>query len=51
MHGKRCEDIANHLGITKKTYWLKETGKTDFTITEAKLIAHYFGKKIDEVFN
>ncbi len=44
-------DIAKILHIAKETYCLKETGKRDFTIREAKRLAKYYGCTLDELFN
>lgn len=44
-------DIAKALNIAKETYCLKENGKRDFTITEARRLAKYFECTLDELFN
>jgi len=44
-------DIAEILNVAKETYSLKELGKRDFTISEAKLLAKYYGCTLDELFN
>lgn len=43
-------DIAKVIGNSTKTYCLKEQGKSDFTILEAKKIMDFFGKTFDELF-
>jgi DNA-binding XRE family transcriptional regulator len=44
-------DVAEAIGMNPKTYHLKETGHSDFTIEEAKKILEKYGKKFEEVFN
>lgn len=44
------EDMAILIDTTIQTYNRKELGKRDFTLNEAKIIADYFGKSIDEIF-
>lgn len=46
----RQEDVAKVLGINKQTYYLKENGKSVFTIPEAKLLARLYGCTLDELF-
>lgn len=46
----RQEDVAKVLGINKQTYYLKERGKSVFTIPEAKLLARFYGCTLDELF-
>ena len=43
-------DIAKILHIDKQTYYLKENGKNEFTVTEAKRLATYYGCTLDELF-
>lgn len=43
-------DIAKMLNITKQTYHLKESGKSDFTIPEAIKLAKLFNCSLDELF-
>lgn len=43
-------DLAKKLDITPGAYSFKETGRTQFTLKEAKLIADLFGTTIDELF-
>ncbi len=43
-------DVASFLGISSNTYWSKENGKTEFTISEAKRLALYFGVSVIELF-
>lgn len=42
--------VADMLEITYSTYSLKENGKQDFTLPEAKQLADLFGLTVDEVF-
>lgn len=43
-------DIAKMLGISVTSYSCKESGKKDFTLSEAKKIADYFKITIDKLF-
>lgn len=43
-------DVAKFLGISSNTYWNKENGKTEFTVSEAKKLAEYFGVSVVELF-
>ena len=38
------------LGIHKQSYYLKENGKREFTISEAKKLAKIFDCTLDELF-
>lgn len=44
------QEIADYIGISTKTYSLKENGKSQFTIDEMFKIANFFDKKIEEIF-
>lgn len=44
------EDLANLLNITLTTYNKKETGKAEFTLSQAKKIADFFNTTIDDLF-
>lgn len=44
-------DVAKILHIDKQTYYLKENGKSEFTISEAKKLATYYDCSIDELFS
>ena len=44
------ETIANLINIAPKTYYLKEHGKSDFTLKEAQKLAKYFKTTVDELF-
>lgn len=43
-------DVAKFLGISSNTYWNKENGKTEFTVSEAKKLAEYFGVSVVDLF-
>lgn len=42
--------IAELLGISKQAYYLKENGKTDFKLSEMRILANFFNKSLDELF-
>ncbi len=44
------KDLAKELNIPKSSYSKKERGECNFTIRQAKIIADYFNKTIEEVF-
>ena len=46
-----CEQLANLLGFkTNGAYHKKEQGNVPFTLEEAKIIADYFKKEINDIF-
>lgn len=46
-----CEQLANLLGFkTKGAYHKKEQGNVPFTLEEAKIVADYFHKNINDIF-
>jgi len=49
-HRLRQADVAKKLGISTQSYYLKETGKRDFTITEAKRLALIYGCTLNDLF-
>lgn len=49
-HRLRQADIAKKLGISTQSYYLKETGKRDFTMTEAKRLALIYRCTLDDLF-
>lgn len=49
-HDYNQQDMADYLGIKRTTYHNKETGKNDFTVSEAKQIAKLFDTSIDDIF-
>lgn len=44
------KEVASRIGIHVQTYHEKESGKRDFTITEARRLAKLFGCKLDDLF-
>ncbi|MCU5100542.1 helix-turn-helix domain-containing protein [Bacillus cereus] len=45
------EAAGKVINITKQSYHLKECGKRDFTLTEAKKLAKHFKTTVDNLFN
>ncbi|MBO3444840.1 helix-turn-helix transcriptional regulator [Clostridium sp. CCUG 7971] len=43
-------EVAEFLEISPNTYWNKENGKTEFTISEAKKLSEYFDISVMELF-
>lgn len=50
LKGVKQENIAEILGITLTTYSNKETGKTQFSLNEAKKISDYLNVPIEQLF-
>ena len=52
LHEKvTCDRLASLLGFkTKSAYHKKEQGNVPFTLEEAKIIADYFKKDINDIF-
>ena len=56
IRGKRTEkritqeEMATKLGITQKTYNLKENGKTEFTIEEVATLLNILGCSFNDIF-
>ena len=46
----RQEDVAKAISIHKQSYYMKETGKRDFSIPEARRLAKLFGCTLDDLF-
>ncbi|HDR4873419.1 TPA: transcriptional regulator [Bacillus cereus] len=44
------ETAGKLINITKQTDHLKESGKRDFTLTEARLLAKHFKTTVDDLF-
>ncbi|EPY2285862.1 helix-turn-helix transcriptional regulator [Clostridium sporogenes] len=44
------QDMAKLIDTSIQTYNRKELGKREFNLTEAKKIADYFKKSVDEIF-
>ncbi|MEB7657616.1 helix-turn-helix domain-containing protein [Mammaliicoccus vitulinus] len=49
--GHSQEFVAKKLGITKQRFGLKELGKANFTIPEAKILSELYGMTLDELFS
>lgn len=49
-HRMTQEDAGKLVNICQQTYYLKEKGKRDFTLKEAKLLAKHFKTTVDELF-
>lgn len=50
-HRLTDNDMAKLIGLkTHAAYCKKELGYIPFSLKEAKIIADYFGKKIEEIF-
>ena len=47
--GYKQHDIAQYMGVTNKTYSLKETGKRDFTRDEVLRVIKCLNLSFDEV--
>lgn len=50
LSGVTVAEICRDLGITRRTWSNKVSGKSDFTLTEASHIAYVTGKSVDEIF-
>lgn len=44
------KETAKRIGICEKTYQLKENGKREFSISEARKLARIFNTSLDELF-
>ncbi|EHI98102.1 helix-turn-helix domain protein [Clostridium sp. DL-VIII] len=44
------QELAEILKITGSALNYKINGKSDFSVTEAKLVSSFFGKPVEEVF-
>ena len=49
-HKLKQKDVAKLIGIHQQSYYLKENGKREFTIAEAKRLAKVFNCTLDELF-
>lgn len=46
-----CEQLSHVLGLkTRGAYHKKENGLVPFTLSEAKIIADYFGGRVEDIF-
>ncbi|SCT27380.1 helix-turn-helix transcriptional regulator [Staphylococcus caeli] len=50
-HGDTQTSVAKKLNISPQRYQLKETGKANFTLPEAKTLSELYGMSIDELFS
>jgi len=44
------KDVAKRIGIHPQSYYLKESGKREFTLSEAIKLAEIFDCTLDELF-
>lgn len=44
------KETAKRIGVCEKTYQLKENGKREFSINEARKLARIFNTSLDELF-
>lgn len=44
------KEVAELLNMSNTSYSLKESGKNEFKLSEAKILADYFGTTVDEIF-
>lgn len=44
------KDVAEKIGIHPQSYHLKESGKREFTVTEAVKLARVFGCTLNDLF-
>lgn len=49
-HRLTQKETAKRIGMCEKSYQLKESGKREFTISEAKKLAKIFDCTLDELF-
>ena len=49
--GDTQKAIAKKLNISPQRYQLKESGKANFTLPEAEILAELYGMSIDELFS
>lgn len=49
--GDTQKAIAKKLNISPQRYQLKESGKANFTLPEAKILSELYGMPIDELFS
>lgn len=48
--GHSTEDAANLLGISKGGYWQKESGYSEFKLSEAFILAEIYGISVNDLF-
>lgn len=44
------EEVAKIINVSKQSYYLKESGKRDFNLSEAKKLSCYFQMSLDDLF-
>ena len=49
--GDTQKEVAKKLSISPQRYQLKESGKANFTLPEAKILSELYGMSIDELFS
>lgn len=49
--GHTQEQVARELRISKQRYGLKELGKANFTLPEAKILSELYETPIDQLFS
>lgn len=49
--GHTQEQVARELSISKQRYGLKELGKANFTLPEAKILSELYEMPIDQLFS
>ncbi|MGW9985475.1 helix-turn-helix transcriptional regulator [Staphylococcus cohnii] len=49
-HGHTQKAIAKKLSISPQRYQLKESGKANFTLPEAKILSELYEMPIDQLF-
>ncbi|WP_145353509.1 helix-turn-helix transcriptional regulator [Staphylococcus cohnii] len=50
-HGHTQKAIAKKLSISPQRYQLKESGKANFTLPEAKILSELYEMQIDDLFS
>ncbi|UXU48948.1 MULTISPECIES: helix-turn-helix transcriptional regulator [Staphylococcus] len=50
-YGHSQKDIAKKLSISAQHYQLKETGKANFTLPEAKILSEVYEMPINDLFS
>ncbi|MEX2936715.1 helix-turn-helix transcriptional regulator [Staphylococcus saprophyticus] len=50
-HGHTQKAIAKKLSISPQRYQLKESGKANFTLPEAKILSELYEMPIDDLFS
>ena len=50
-NGIKQEDMAEFLNISPSSYSKKECGMIRFSLSEARELAEYFGRSIEDIFS